>query len=67
MSDDQHSDLPKISRPAASALASAGITSLAEAAAFGRSELLRLHGVGPQALRILDEALAEHGLTWADR
>jgi len=30
-----------------------------------RKELAALHGMGPKALRIIDEALAEHGLKLA--
>ncbi|MBP2435912.1 helix-hairpin-helix domain-containing protein [Microbacterium amylolyticum] len=52
-------DLPFIGRPANSALLAAGITTLDEVAAYGVDELLELHGVGPKAVRILKEALAD--------
>lgn len=55
-------DLPSIGRPATTALLEAGITRLEQIASFGRSRLLALHGVGPKAVRILDDALHEHGL-----
>lgn len=56
-------DLPRsIGRPAAQALAGAGITSLAEVANRSEKEISALHGVGPKAVRILAEALAERGL-----
>ncbi len=61
----QIGDLPPIGRPANSALLNAGITSLAEVASLGRRELLAMHGVGPKAVRILEAAAAEHGLTFA--
>jgi hypothetical protein len=32
---------------------------------MSRAELLALHGVGPKAVRILDAALAERGLSFA--
>ena len=42
----------------------AGISSLARVAQHTRSELLAIHGVGPKAIRILDEALAAKGLSF---
>ncbi|MRG60325.1 hypothetical protein GE115_10670 [Agromyces sp. CFH 90414] len=62
----QVGDLPPIGRPANSALLAAGLTSLAAVAAMGRRELLAMHGVGPKAIRILEEAIAERGLEFAD-
>ena len=51
-------DLPRAAgRPATRALADAGLTTLAQVAAVPRDELLGLHGVGPKAVRVLDEAL----------
>ncbi|WP_255769885.1 hypothetical protein [Pseudarthrobacter sulfonivorans] len=61
----QIGDLPPVGRPANSALLNAGITSLAEVAALGRRELLAMHGVGPKAVRILEAAAAERGVTFA--
>jgi predicted flap endonuclease-1-like 5' DNA nuclease len=55
--------LPKIGAPATRALASAGYTSLRQLAGVSRSELDKLHGMGPKALGILQAALAEHGLS----
>lgn len=58
------SDLPvALGRPATRALLGAGIGTLAEVADHTEAELLALHGVGPRAVRILDEALAERGQT----
>ena len=54
--------LPRIGAPATRALSAAGYTALRELADVPRSELAKLHGIGPKALRILDEALGEHGL-----
>lgn len=62
----QIGDLPPIGRPANSALLEAGITTLAQVAAYSRRDLLALHGVGPKAVSILAAALAEHGLAFAD-
>ena len=55
-------ELPRIGAPATRALASAGVTRLSEVAGWSEAELLALHGVGPRAVRILGEALAERGL-----
>jgi hypothetical protein len=55
-------DLPKsIGTPATQALVAAGMTSLADAAKHAEAELLELHGMGPKAVRILSEVLAESG------
>ena len=54
--------LPKIGAPATRALASAGYASLRQLAGVPRSELEKLHGMGPKALGILEAALAGHGL-----
>ena len=59
-------NLPKIGRPATSALISVGVGSLSEVARMSRGQLLALHGVGPKAVRLLDEALSEAGLDFAD-
>ena len=48
------------------ALASIGVNRLSQVAEHSTDELLALHGFGPKALRILDEALAARGLTFAD-
>ena len=51
--------LPRgIGRPATAALALAGITTLDDVRGVDPDELLRLHGVGPKAIRVLREALA---------
>jgi len=54
--------LPRIGAPATRALTQTGITSLEQAGDAGERALLALHGVGPKAIRILREALAELGL-----
>jgi hypothetical protein len=54
-------DLPKIGAPATRALASIGITRLEHVVDRSEAELLALHGFGPRALRILDDALAARG------
>lgn len=59
---EQAGDLPRIGAPATGALRLAGYTRLEQLAGVPERELAQLHGVGPKALRILREALAEHGL-----
>ncbi|MET7426758.1 helix-hairpin-helix domain-containing protein [Dactylosporangium sp. NPDC005555] len=54
--------LPGIGAPATRALHHAGYTSLRDVAGVPRGQLAALHGVGPKALRILQEALERHGL-----
>ncbi|MGF9662321.1 hypothetical protein AAIH25_10665 [Arthrobacter crystallopoietes] len=62
----QIGDLPPIGRPANSALLQAGVTTLSRVAQHTRGELLALHGVGPKAIRILEAALEERDLAFAD-
>ncbi|GAB4079245.1 hypothetical protein GCM10028783_01930 [Modestobacter muralis] len=52
--------------PAARALAGLGITSLDQLAGHSRAQLEATHGIGPKALGLLEEALAERGLRLAD-
>jgi hypothetical protein len=61
------SDLPDIGRPARQALDVAGYTRLEQLTALAEQDLLRLHGVGPKAIWLLREALAEAGLSVAER
>ncbi|MGO1393741.1 hypothetical protein [Agrococcus casei] len=63
---EQIGGLPRIGRPATSALLHEGITTLAEAANYGKKRLGNLHGVGPKALRILSDALDDAGLSWTE-
>lgn len=59
-------DLPRgIGAPASRALAAAGITRLQQLTSISEAELLRLHGVGPKAIRLLREALSERRLKFA--
>ena len=63
--EPRESDLPKIGQPATRALARIGCVRLEQVATMSERELLALHGVGPEAVRILGEALAEQGMTFA--
>ena len=56
--------LPRnIGAPATRALTAAGYTNLSQLAGVPVSELKKLHGVGPKALRLLQEALEQQGLS----
>ena len=54
-----------VASPARRALREVGITRLAQLTSFSEKELLKLHGVGPKAIRLLREALAQRGMTFA--
>jgi len=58
-------DLPKTWAPASRALTAAGYTRLSQLTQVSEAELRSLHGMGPKAIRILREALAEQGLSFA--
>lgn len=62
---NQPGDLPKTSAPAQRALESIGITTLAQLSQHTRPAIAKLHGMGPKALGILQEALTAQGLTFA--
>lgn len=64
--DPQASDLPRtIGNPATRAITGAGYWRLEQLTGVSAKELLALHGVGPKAVRLLREALAERGLAFA--
>jgi hypothetical protein len=61
------SDLPpKLGAPAERALASAGIKNLKHLTRFSEAEIKKLHGVGPNAIGKLRQALAEKSLSFAE-
>lgn len=64
--DKPKSDFPKTSKPAQQALDAAGYTHLEQLTQVSEAELLKLHGMGPKALRILREALHSKGLSFAE-
>ena len=51
-----------IGRPATGALLAAGYTDLAQLDGLAEAELRLMHGVGPKAIAVLRDALAERGL-----
>ena len=56
---DDPRPLPKITAPAARALAAAGVLSLDDVKIADLDRLVTLHGMGPKAIRILRAALEE--------
>jgi hypothetical protein len=60
-------DLPAgLAQPAVRALTGAGYTRLEQLAGVPEADILKLHGMGPNAMRILRTAFAERGLAFAD-
>jgi hypothetical protein len=57
-------DLPKLAAPARRALTAAGYTRLEQLTEVEESEVMRLHGMGPNAMETLRNALRERGLSF---
>ncbi|ASZ12295.1 hypothetical protein KTO58_13240 [Chitinophaga pendula] len=57
--------LPKIGQPATRALNAAGYYTLEQVSGTTSRQLLAMHGIGPKAIRILEEAFKLHGLSFA--
>jgi predicted flap endonuclease-1-like 5' DNA nuclease len=55
---------PRIGRAATAALTLAGYATYASLTRATAKDLLAIHGVGPKAVRILEEELAERGLAF---
>lgn len=63
--NNRQTDFPKTSNPALRALNNAGYTHLEQLTEVSEQDLLKLHGMGPKAIRILRAALEERGLSFA--
>jgi hypothetical protein len=57
-------DLPKLSAPAQRALAAASVQQLKDLTKFSEAEVRKWHGVGPNALGKLRQAMDEKGLSF---
>lgn len=57
-------DLPKIGKPATNALHNLGVKSLEAVSKYERTTLLGIHGVGPKAIELLEEALKANDLNF---
>jgi len=66
MTTQEESDLPKLASPAQRALAVAGISRLGQLTAVKESDLAKLHGIGPNAIKTLRQALEANGLSFVD-
>ncbi|MDQ0272816.1 DNA-directed RNA polymerase alpha subunit [Cytobacillus purgationiresistens] len=63
-----NSNLPKnIGKPATRALIQAGLVQLEQLATVTEADLLKLHGVGPKAVRLLKQALEDEGLSFVNQ
>ncbi len=63
--DELQIDLPPIGQPARQALIGAGYLRLEQLTSVTEKDILKLHGVGPKAIKILRQALEERGLAFA--
>ena len=60
----EDTDLPKLAAPARRALTGAGYTRLEDLTKVEESAVMRLHGMGPNAMEALRKALEERGLSF---
>ena len=58
-------DLPKLAAPAQRALAGAGIQNLKQLSKWSEAHLKELHGIGPNAVKELKQAMKAKGLSFA--
>lgn len=65
VADSASIPLSKASNPASSVTNVAGIEKLNDLVSWSRTDLAHLHGMGPRAIRILEEALRHHHLEFA--
>lgn len=59
---DRIADTLKLSRPAHSALAAAGIVTYADLTKWTRKDVADLHGIGPKAFVFLEPAMKARGV-----
>ena len=59
-------EVPHVSSPADRALQDAGIRTLQDLSRHPATAIAALHGVGPKAMKAWAEAMAEHGLEFAE-
>jgi predicted Fe-Mo cluster-binding NifX family protein len=64
MPTDGETDLPRLAAPARRALEGAGYRSLEQLARAKESDIAILHGMGPNAMNALRNALKERGLSF---
>lgn len=64
MMENKEIELPRLAQPAMRALAGAGIHFLEQLTGYRAEEIRQLHGIGPNALKTLQDALAARGLSF---
>ncbi|MEU8305947.1 DNA-binding protein [Actinomadura sp. NPDC048955] len=64
MGTEPVASLTKLAAPARRALAAAGYGSLTQLARAREDDIVALHGMGPNAMKTLRQALQEHGLSF---
>jgi DNA-directed RNA polymerase alpha subunit len=62
----EETDLPKLAAPARRALHGAGYIHLEDLTKVTESEIMKLHGMGTNAIQVLRNALSERGLSFRD-
>jgi hypothetical protein len=55
----------KLNAPARRALVGVGITSFDDLESWSRADVMNLHGIGPNAMGTLTQAMADAGVTFA--
>ena len=60
----EQTNLPKLAAPARRALQGASYTRLEDLTKVTESDVMRLHGMGPNAMQVLRNALSERGLSF---
>ena len=59
--------LSSLSAPARRAMEAEKITTMKKLSKYSKKELLKLHGVGPGAIPVLEKALKDANLSFADK
>ncbi|MDV3222976.1 hypothetical protein [Intrasporangium sp.] len=59
-------EVPHATGPADRALQAAGIRTLQELSRHPATAIAALHGVGPKAMKVWADAMAQHGLDFAE-
>lgn len=63
--NEMNTPLPKLAAPAQRALASANVTVLEDLSVFTEQQVMDLHGMGKNAMRILKEAMENANVHFA--
>ncbi|TWT01418.1 DNA-binding protein [Planomicrobium sp. CPCC 101079] len=67
MTEIDKTDLPKgIGKPAEQAFSAAGYFQLEQFTQVSEKDILKLHGVGPKAVKVIQQALREKGWTFKE-